>query len=310
MSGFKPLTTFRCRCQIVALPNAPKNCRHCNGTGVRVGIDFERVTGRSDLEHQNTNTKENGMALPTVKTSREARDPRDARILLVAPPKTGKTTLAAAWAPDTTLILDTHRGSALLDGEHYVQPVHQWTEFEQAVNDITAGDHQFRTIVVDLVEDIYKMADKHAANAYGKVAAGIVEYGKGTSHAEAIFRDAIDKLLGTPYGIWFLSHVETIQDGNQITHVPKIDKRVRTYVEGACDFCLLAEARGPVRELRTVPSARYQIGSRVPLPDPMPLDARALYAEIAKGLGSRRTPAAETTAQTTPQTTTPEEIAA
>ena len=300
MGGFRPLTRFPCRCRL-APPADGSTCRYCNGTGYRAGIDFERGTGRSDLEHD-TSTKENGMPLPTVKTSREARDPRDARILLVAPPKTGKTTLAAAWAPDSTLILDTHRGSALLDGEHYVSPVHSFADFEEAIDDIVAGNHDFRTIVVDLVEDIYKFADDAAAAAYGKVAAGIVDYGKGTSHAEAIFRRKINELLATPYGVWFLSHVETIQDGNQITYIPKIDKKVRTFIEGAVDFALLAEARGPNRQLITAPSARYQVGTRVTLPNPLPLDARQLYVEVAKGLGQPKPSTAPVAASQTEQT--------
>lgn len=310
MAGFRPLIAFRCRCNLAPSPHGT-TCLHCNGTGLRLGLDIERVAGQSDLPYD-TSIKENGMPLPTSKTTREARDPRDARILLVAPPKTGKTTLAAAWAPDTTLILDTHRGSALLDGEHYVQPVHSFAEFVQAVDEIVGGNHQFRTVVVDLVEDIYKMADRAGGEQFKQVAAGLVEYGKGTSYAEAVFRQTVDKLLAAPIGVWFLSHVETIQDGSQITYVPKIDKRVRTYIEGSVDFALLAEARGPNRQLQTAPSARYQIGSRVPLPNPMPLDARQLYVEIAKGLAKpKSTPAAATGAQSSAAPTpTQEPIAA
>lgn len=294
MAKFRPVIAFACRCRLTNPPHDPA-CRHCDGTGLRMGLDIERVPGQTDLQ-QNTTSKENGMPLPTTKSTREARDPRDARILLVAPPKTGKTTLAAAWAPDSTLILDTHRGSALLDGEHYVQPVHSFPEFIQAVDEIVAGGHQFRTIVVDLVEDIYKFADRAGGEQFKQVAAGLVEYGKGTSYAEAVFRQTIDKLLAAPVGVWFLSHVETVQDGNQISYIPKIDKRVRTYIEGACDFCLLAEANGPNRKLHTAPSARYQVGTRVPLPNPMPLDARQLYVEIAKGFASK--PSNSTTTQT------------
>jgi hypothetical protein len=263
--------------------------------------DIER-TGGSDLDYFARNPiKENSMQLPTTKTSREGHDPRDARLLIAGPPKVGKTTLAAQWAPDTTLILDTHRGTKLLDGEHYTQPIATFPEFEQAIALLVAGGHKFRTVVIDLIEDIYKLADEHAANQYGKVAAGLVEYGKGTAHSEALFRQALSPLLATSLGVWFISHTDTIQDGNRITYIPKIDKRVRTLIEGACDFCLLAEATNGQRYLHTTPSGRYQAGSRVPLPEPMPLDARTLYVEIAKGLIK---PKATTTSENTQDAST------
>lgn len=264
--------------------------------------DFER-TGKSDIPNWiDEPTQEDGMKLPDTKTSREGKDPRDARILLSSPPKIGKTTLLSQWAPDTTLILDTHKGTALLDGEHYIAPIKSLADFESAVDQITAGGHHFRTIGIDLVEDVWKMADRQAADTHGKVAAALVEYGMGVGEAEGLFRRAFDKLLATSYGLWFITHVHTVQDGNDIQYVPRLDKRVKTYVEGATDFVLIGEGTGRDRRLRTAPSKKFQAGSRVAIPDPMPLDARALYVEIAKGLAKPK-PAQ-------PVQTEPEKVAA
>lgn len=270
--------------------------------------DFER-TGKSDIPSwidENSNTKGAPVKLPDKKTSREGRDPRDARVLIAGPRKVGKTTLAAAWAPDTTLILDTHKGTALLDGEHYVAPVKTFADFASAVDQIAAGDHSFRTIVVDLIEDIWKMSKRAAADRYGKISAASVEYGKGTDEAVETFRGAVSKLLATDYGVWFLSHTEAVQDGNVTQYAPKLDKRIIDDIDGACDFVLLADARGPKRQLHTAPSARFQAGTRTPLPDPMPLDARALYVEIAKGFAKPK-PAEQAAPATSPE---PQKVAA
>lgn len=267
--------------------------------------DFER-TGKSDIEIWNENSNPKGaqaVKLPDTKTSREGKDPRDARILLSSPPKIGKTTLLSQWAPDTTLILDTHKGTALLDGEHYIAPIASFADFESAVDQLAAGGHQFRTVGIDLIEDIWKLADRAAAERNGKVAAGLVDYGRGTAEAEGLFRRAVDKLLASPLGVWFVTHVDTVQDGSTVQYVPRLDKRVKTYIEGVTDFVLIGESTGKERRLRTAPSARFQTGARVPLPDPMPLDARALYVEIAKGFAKPK-PAP------TPITTKPEKVAA
>lgn len=239
------------------------------------------------------------MSLPTTKQTRERRTPLHSRVLVAGMPKVGKTTLAAGWAPDKALIIDTHSGTRDLDGEHYVQPVTTWLEFEQAVTDIVRGDHPFETIVIDLVDDVYKMADLYAAQKKGMVAAGLIEFGKGLAEAEGLFRREVGKLFASPYGIWFLSHTDTEEEKGVTRYVPRLDKRVRTYVEGACSYIFLAESLGPRRVLHTTPSAKFQAGSRTPLPAQMDLDPRALYREIERGLSVGFKPTAVPTPTTT-----------
>lgn len=224
------------------------------------------------------------ITLPTTKQTRAEKDPLDARVMLAGTPKVGKTTLAASWAPDTTLIIDTHKGTVLLEGEHYVQHVSSWAEFAGTVDLIVAGDHPFRTVVIDLVDDAWKMADMAVADKRGQVAAGLIEYGKGVAEAEGLFRRTIGRLLAAPVGIWFVTHTETEENGEITRHVPKLDRRVKTFIQGACDFVWLAEAIGPKRRLHTQPSARFEAGSRFPMPSPMELDARAIYKAMRDGM--------------------------
>lgn len=226
------------------------------------------------------------MSLPTKPQTRESLqiDPLAARVLLAGMPKAGKTTLLSGWAPASTLIIDTHRGTTLLDGEHFVEHVSDWTEFEKVVDAIAAGDHEFKTIGLDLIDDLYKFADAHVAKAKGTVAAGLIEYGKGTAEAEGLFRRTVGKLFASTYGVWFLSHTDTEDHQGVVRYIPRLDKRVRTYVEGACQFIFLAETLGPKRKLHTAPSAKFLAGSRVPLPASMEMDARQLYAAMAAGL--------------------------
>lgn len=251
------------------------------------------------------------MPLPTTMQSRVNRTPLGARVMLAGMPKVGKTSLLAEWAPKTTLIIDTHDGTKDLPGEHYVAHVKSWPDFEATVAEIARGGHPFETIGLDLADDLYRMADLHAAQRKGLVAAGLIEYGKGTAEAEGLFRREVGKLFASPYGIWFLSHTDTEENDRITRYVPRLDKRVRTYVEGACSYIFLAETLGPKRVLHTQPTAKFQAGSRTPMPDPMDLNARELYAAMAVGLAvdtpaavSEPEPAAET------ETTTTERVAA
>jgi hypothetical protein len=227
------------------------------------------------------------MALPTEKQSRATRSPLDARIMLAGTPKSGKTTLASSWAPDTTLLIDTQGGTALLDGEHFVQPVASWPEFVAVVNDLVAGNHRFRTVVIDMVDDLWNFVDAHHAGRGRPLATATDDYNKAAKAAEGVFRHEVGRLLRTGLGIWFLTHTRAVDDDGVTRYVAKLDGKVLTYVQGACEFVLLAETLGPKRLLHTQPSAKFECGTRVPLPEPMDLNARVLFEAMRAGLSPR-----------------------
>lgn len=242
------------------------------------------------------------MTLPTQKQSRAQRTPLEARVLLAGTPKSGKSTLASNWAPDSTLLVDTQGGTTLLDGEHFVQPVADWAGFKATVDDLVSGQHSFRTVMLDMVDDLWNFADAAHAGRGKPLATATDDYNKSAKTAEGVFRHEIGRLLRTNLGVWFLSHTRQIDDDGVIRYVSRLDGRVLTYVQGACEFVLLAETLGPRRLLHTQPSAKFECGSRVPLPEPMPLDARQLYKAMAAGLNPAPARAPETTDEKEPVT--------
>jgi hypothetical protein len=224
--------------------------------------------------------------LPTKKQSRESLEitPLNARLMLAGMAKSGKTTLLAGWAPDTTLIVDTQKGTRLLPGEHYVEDVTDWTKFCNVVDALTTREHSFRTVGLDLIDDIYRMADRHFAGPGRSLASATDDYGRSAKQAEGEFYRVIGQLLASDLGLWFVSHVKPVEEGQLTRYVPTLDKKVFGFINGAVDFMFLAETLGPKRVLHTAPSAKFEAGSRVPLPEPMEMDARKLYAAIDAGL--------------------------
>lgn len=212
--------------------------------------------------------------------------PMSARIFLMGMPKVGKTTLAASWAPDKTLILDLQHGTDLLPGDHYVQHINTWNEFEQAIDLIAKGGHPFQTVVIDTIDLAYKLADQSAAASFGKVAAGEVGYNAGRDMAEGLFRRAIGKLLGCRgLGIWFIGHAKTITDANDNERfIPELDKRVQMYVTGECEHVFYAEKLGKKTVIHTQASPRFEIGTRLPLAAMLDMDARTLYGAMLAGI--------------------------
>ena len=224
--------------------------------------------------------------IPTTKQSRDDLEasPRDVRVLLAGMPKVGKSTLAASWAPETTLIVDTQRGSTMLDGEHFVAHVTDWKEFDALVTELTTTDHQFRTVVLDLVDDLWRFCDVAHAGKDEVLASATDDWQRSIRTAEGVFIDTVGRLIGSPLGIWFITHTIEKKDGELTRYVPALDKRPLGYVKGVCQVILLAETLGSKRMLHTQPSARFEAGSRLPLPEPMPLDASKLYRAMGAAL--------------------------
>jgi hypothetical protein len=222
------------------------------------------------------------VALPTEPQVRKA-SPYDARVFVGGVPKVGKSTLASQWNPKETLFFDCEGGTRLLDGEHFVLPVNRYQDFVDAIT-LLKGEHPYKTVIVDTVDQLVKLADRHVADGRKTIAAGVVEFGKGLAELEGLVRRDIGALLAMDVGVWFLGHTELVGDDKASRMVPTVDKRVRPYIIGACDFILLAETIGSRRILHTQPSERYEAGSRVAMPEPLDLDARKLYAAMYEGL--------------------------
>lgn len=215
--------------------------------------------------------------------------PMHARLLLGATYKVGKTSLLGAWAPKTTLIVDTQKGSLLLEGEHFVVHVHDWPTFVRVVNDICAGGHTFHTIGLDLANDLWRFCDLY----HGKVedgirtpASGVDDYQRSIKRAVAAFNQQVGRLLAAPVGIWFITHLRERMNikGELLAYVPDMDKNVHAYIAGAVDFLWLAESVNGQRQIHTQPTKHFEAGSRRPIPSPLPMDAVAVAVAMDRAL--------------------------
>lgn len=244
-----------------------------------------------------------------TKQSAAGMTPAAARVLLAGQAKVGKSTLAASWNPDRTLLIDTHQGTRLLTGEHYVRHVADWPQFVTVMDDVLADlagpEATFDTIVVDLAEDVFRFCEFWIGDRKNLATGAQMEYGKGTTEAVALFQREIGRLLASTYGVWFISHTDTVKEEGQPTrYEPRLHAKIKDFVQGAVDYVLLAEANGPVRQIQTTPNAKFLVGFRRPMPPSLPLDARALWAAMDAGLNPKTAPAA------VEQIATPQEVAA
>jgi hypothetical protein len=230
--------------------------------------------------------------LPTQKTPPKL-NLHDLTVLLHGPHKYGKSTWCAQ--AEGALFLATEPGLNHL--EVYQQPISSWDELLVAAKDIAEGKHAFRTVIIDTVDNAYRMCAEYICQRYKVEHESDLEYGKGYALVNGEFHRVLNKLALLPYGLFLVSHsqdreIET-RTGKYTKVVPTLPDKARKLVLGLVDiilFCDLELTTGadgkPAyrRVLRTKPSIAYEAGDRTGrLPEVIDLNFAAFVAAFAQG---------------------------
>ena len=188
------------------------------------------------------------MALPsTNEVSITINDHK--KIWLYGEPFSGKTHLASV-APKPILELNT-------DGniKHYTMPrisitdtkdgrqtIPAWEVFKNAVDDLEAGS-DFKTVVLDLTEDIYDHCRKYMCDKRGWEHESDDSF-KAYDIVRSEFLRVIRKLVNLPYNIILISHQDISKDitkrsGDKITKIrPNITDKIANKLAGMVDVVI------------------------------------------------------------------------
>lgn len=224
-------------------------------------------------------------------------DPARLRAVLYGEPGAGKSTLAAGWYPQTNLLIDVEGSTRFLPGEHLVVRLKTYDEFAAVVNELVTTQHAYTTVTIDSLDNLVRMADSAAGQRHGKIAAGLVEYGKGTADRNGVlFRD-LNKLLATDLGVLAIAHAIKVPVIDEDTgkeqgdkYFPRIEEgltgdKLRRPIISLFDFVLaLRKSPDESRALITGNTAAYEVKRRVALPDVLPADAGQLYTAVKAGI--------------------------
>jgi len=236
------------------------------------------------------------VALPKKKTV-PSRDLTAKTTLLYGSPKIGKSSLASKFPG--AIFLECEPG--LNELEVFKIPTYSWDAFKDACKLLAEGDHEFKTIVVDTVDNAFRYCTD-AVNAQNNVQyEGDLAHGKGWAFVKNEWHRVLTKLASLPYGLVLISHaqdkrIET-RTGEYIKTQPSLPDRARAVVLGLVDmilYCDTETAKGEDgslsvrRVIRTKPHPTYEAGDRTNrLPDVLPLSFEAFEAAF-NGAASRR----------------------
>lgn len=236
--------------------------------------------------------------LPTEKTPPKT-DLRDLNLLIYGPPKIGKSTFCSK--ADGALFLATEAGLNHLDV--YQSPISSWEEMMEALAEIAAGEHHFKTIVIDTVDNAYRFCEEYICRKLKIDHPSDAAYGKGFGSVNSEFTRVLTKLGSLPYGLILVSHARekevTTRTGTLNRIGPTLPEGARKIVTGFADCILFFDVEtvpngdGKTtyrRVIRTKPTTHYEAGDRTGrLPETLPLDYHAVVDALRGTNGKGRT---------------------
>src|SRR3972149_7647780 len=151
-------------------------------------------------------SKSSELSLPTETTTGDVKLSK-IRMLLYGPPKIGKTSLASAWPK--ALFLATEKGYEA--HKVYKKDITSWNLFKDIVDVVVAGDHEFKTIVIDTADILFKLCNDAMCQELDIVHVSDEDWGKGYDIVANEFEGIINKLFMSDYGLILISHTK-IQD--------------------------------------------------------------------------------------------------
>ncbi len=226
------------------------------------------------------------VALPTERSKR-TDDLSQQTILFYGPPKVGKSTIASRF-PEA-LFFECEPGLNQL--EVYKVPTYSWEDFLAACKLVASGEHGFKTIVIDTIDNAFKYCSDYTCGKHSIEYEGDMPHGKGWALVKNEWHRVLTRLASLPYGVVLISHaqdktVET-RTGEFTKTQPSLPDRARNVVLGLvdmilyCDTVTRKDAAGNLiieRVIRTKPHPTYEAGDRTGrLPEVLPLDFDAFF---------------------------------
>ncbi len=192
-------------------------------------------------------------------------------ILLYAHAKFGKSTIASG-CPDA-IFLATEAGLNHLNV--YQVPINTWEDLLTASKEISAGNHTFKTVVIDTIDNAYRLCSEYICTQNNVKHESELGYGKGWSLVNGEFQRVLTKLSLLPYGLFLISHAVEREiegrTGNYTRITPTLPDKAKKIILGMSDFILYGDieettnGNGKTRSrrvLRTKPTRHYEAGDR------------------------------------------------
>lgn len=223
--------------------------------------------------------------LSAIALTEVTRDFTKSNVLIYGKPKVGKSTLASQL-PDT-LFAATEKGYNFLKVRP--QDINNWQEFLELCQALSTQKHNFKTVVIDIVDNLYGYCEKYVMDKNGVNSPSDLPFGKGFKLVNLEFERVINKINMAGFPVIFISHAkektEKTKTGEWTVMGTSLGSGAEKYVSAICDiilYCYITD--DGQRVMRTKPTKYILAGDRsTKLPEIMPMD----YALLSKYLADK-----------------------
>lgn len=155
----------------------------------------------------------------------------------------GKTYLARQF-PDP-IIINTDGNGKKIDTPHV--DVYDFETFVDVLREIEEGKHTFKTIVIDLVDDIKTFLEEYVCKKYGVENLADAAFGKGFGDVKATWKRLMIRLTQLPYYVVFISHVIQVTDEydkDKTIEQPSLEQKYLNMTKGRTDVMIKCQKVG------------------------------------------------------------------
>ena len=144
----------------------------------------------------------------------------------------GKTYLARQFP--SPLIINTDGNAKKVDTPSI--EITNFTQFVQVIRELEESQHTFKSIIIDLIDDIKLMLFKYICDKYNVDDIGEVAYGKGYRDVNTIWQNIMIKLSQMKFNIIFISHIVEYVENNTTYEKPSLEQKYYNMSMGRCDI--------------------------------------------------------------------------
>ena len=155
----------------------------------------------------------------------------------------GKTYLARQFP--NPIILNTDGNGKKIDTPHV--DIYDFETFVAVLKEIEEGKHTYKTIVIDLVDDIKTFLEEYVCKKYKVENLAEAPFGKAFSDVKATWKRLMIRLSQLPYYVVFISHIIQTTDEYDNTRTieqPSLEQKYLNMTKGRTDVMIKCQKVG------------------------------------------------------------------